>query len=242
MTADLMPLRERLALLRSADPPVEGEHPDVAVARRMTVVAAILYEALQRRGLDAMLVGGGVIQFHLPGAYTTGDIDMPIATQAGLPAPADDVAAVFRDLGFERGSARHWTLGEGPDAILVEVPGHELDAPSDLVTLGAGLHLRIAKKEFVLIGRIAEFHNTGNAAHALQAILMLRLLRSSLDRPLLDDLIAAERLRPAFEALRGLADGAERVTAAEVRVAWERLRAYSSRAPGDDAGRTAGDR
>src|SRR5688500_16752742 len=116
----------------------------------MTVVAAVVYEALQRRGLDAMLVGGGVIQFHLPGAYTTGDIDMPIATTAGLPAPMEDVAAVFHDLGFERGSARHWTLGEGADAILVEVPGHELDAPSEIVTLGADLRLRIARVESVL--------------------------------------------------------------------------------------------
>lgn len=194
----------------------------------MTVIAAILYEALRRRGLDAMLVGGGVIQFHLPGAYTTGDVDMPIATPAGLPAPTDQVAAVFRDLGFQRGSARHWTFGDGEDAILVEVPGHELDAPSELITLGPDLHLRIAKKESVLVGRVAEFHNTGNAAHALQAILMLRLLRASIDRALLDELIEAEGLRPAFAILAELADRAGLVTADDIRVAWERLRGYST--------------
>lgn len=227
-TSDIASLRERLALLREADAPVEGEHPGVAKARRMTVIAAIIYEALRRRRLDAMLVGGGVIQFHLPGAYATDDIDMPIATQSGLAPASGDVAAVFQELGFVRGSARHWTLGEGADAVLVEVPGSQLDAPSDLVTLSEELHLRVAKIEYVLVGRVAEFHNTGNAAHALQAVLMLRLLSSSLDVQLLHQMVRADSLDEAYAALRDLADRPGEVTDADIQGAWGHLRGYDT--------------
>lgn len=36
---------------------------------------AYISEAFRRRGLEVVLVGGGAIELHAPGAYVTGDAD-----------------------------------------------------------------------------------------------------------------------------------------------------------------------
>jgi hypothetical protein len=51
---------------------------DLPHVRRMTTAVAIISTALRARGMEATLVGGGAIEFHAPGAYTTSDIDLVV--------------------------------------------------------------------------------------------------------------------------------------------------------------------
>src|SRR5688500_20347718 len=103
-----------------------------------------------------MLVGGSALEFHAPGAYVTGDIDMPVARD-GLAPPRGAVDQVFAALGFRKGSARHWERGD----VLVEVPNHDLDDPSEEYQVGP-YRLRVVAKEAVLVGRIVEYDQTGH--------------------------------------------------------------------------------
>lgn len=83
----------------AAIPPVSyplDETPEAAFehSRRLGLVAAICCEGFRRHGLTAVLVGGGVIEFMLPGAYTTPDIDL-VVSRRWLRPPRDLVDEVF---------------------------------------------------------------------------------------------------------------------------------------------------
>jgi len=97
----------------AAIPPVSyplDETPEAAFehSRRLGLVAAICCEGFRRHGLTAVLVGGGVIEFMLPGAYTTPDIDL-VVSRRWLRPPRDLVDEVFGQLGFR--SKRGTSLG-----------------------------------------------------------------------------------------------------------------------------------
>jgi hypothetical protein len=168
-------------------------------AEQLTVVSALVCSAFRRVGLWAVLVGGGVIEVHAPGAYTTFDIDLVISRH-GVAPRRDELDDVFRALGFAKQAARHWTRGE----VLIEVPGWEVDDPTEELRIGPHV-LEMVCKEAVLVGRLVEYEQTGHTGHAAQAILMLRVLGEALNRERLDQLVAREHVEDAYAAAREIA-------------------------------------
>ncbi len=180
--------------LRATGPLTAREH-----AEQLAVVSALLCSAFRRAGLSAVLVGGGVIEVHAPGAYTTFDIDLVISRRGVAPSRGE-LDGVFRALGFEKQAARHWSRGQ----VLIEVPGWEMDDPTEELRIGPHV-LEMVCKEAVLVGRLVEYEQTGHGGHAAQAILMLRVLDTVLDRERLDGLVARERVEDAYAAAREFA-------------------------------------
>ncbi len=76
---DVRDLLEQLLALPAATYPLdESTAGAVTHSKQLSAVAAICCEAF-RHGLRAVLVGGGVIEFLMPGAYTTPDIDLVVS-------------------------------------------------------------------------------------------------------------------------------------------------------------------
>lgn len=53
--------------------------------RLLTLACAVISEGLDRHGMRAVLVGGGAIEFHAPGAYATEDVDLVVQSRTGPP-------------------------------------------------------------------------------------------------------------------------------------------------------------
>ena len=104
----LADLNDQLASIPRVSYPLD-ETSEAAFEHSMRLgeVAAVCCEAFRRHGLSAVLVGGGVIEFVLPGAYTTPDIDL-VVSRDWLRPPRDVVDQVFRKIGFLSNGARHW--------------------------------------------------------------------------------------------------------------------------------------
>lgn len=199
-------LNQELAAIPPVSYPLE-ETPEAAFEHsvRMGQVAAICCEAFRRRGLHAVLVGGGVIEFVLPGAYTTPDIDL-VVSRRSLQPPRPLVDAVFRDIGFSPNGARHWVR----DGWFVEVPDWDITDPTTTVVVN-GHELQMVLPEVVLIGRLVEFDQTGHTGHATQALLMLTVL-DDIDEAALARLAAQERVEDFLAFFRELAASPQRPT------------------------------
>ena len=169
-------LREQLASLPPVTYPLD-ESPEGAIAhsRQITTVAAICCEAFRRYGLKAVLVGGGVIEFMMPGAYTTPDIDLVVSRER-LKPPRALVSDVFSAIGFHPSGARHWVR----DGWFVEVPDFDITDPTMVVEV-AGHKLTMVVPESILIARLVEYDQTGHTGHATQAFMMLSVLSEALD-------------------------------------------------------------
>ncbi len=71
---------------------------------RQLYVAAAISGSFEEEGIDAVLVGGTVVEYYTAGGYTTGDIDMVLP-----PLEKREIERVMQDLGFERfEDYRHW--------------------------------------------------------------------------------------------------------------------------------------
>ncbi len=79
--------------------------------KRLTPVTVILTEALRRRELEATLVGGGAIEFHVPMTYTTTDITLAVESKRGAPV-RPVLNEVFGSFSLVRRD-RHWTEHQG---------------------------------------------------------------------------------------------------------------------------------
>jgi len=192
---------------------------------RLSLAAALIEAAFARAGWLAVYVGGGVLQFHLGGAgYQTGDLDMVVAQPSGNAVPRTELADVMRRLGARPGGSRHWVFGEPPTELLVEIPSHEIPVETDRVEMPGDLVLTMDAVEHVIVGRIIEFHNTGNADYALQAIQALRALRDTLDRGRLNRCIAAERVSQAAGIIAALAERPGSITVHLLAFAYDMLR------------------
>lgn len=213
MTSPALPsfddIAARLSAVVGVVPPPDRASAEYAEwsTTRLAFSAALLESAFTRRGWQAAYVGGGVLQFHLGGeGYQTGDLDMVVAQRTGLPVPRRTLDEVMRRLGGRPSGARHWTFGSAPAELLVEIPNHDIPLDTDRVTLPGALVLTMDSVEHVITGRIIEFHNTGNAEHALQAIHALRALRDRLDRERLNTCIMHERVSEAAAIVMALVD------------------------------------
>lgn len=216
-----------LAGVLDVPPPADTSSPAFAdwATTRLAFSAALLEVAFTRSGWLSAHVGGGVLQFHLGGeGYQTGDLDMVVAQHTGLPVPRAALDDVMRRLGARPSGSRHWVLGSPGGDLLVEIPNSDLPRDTDRVHLPGDLVLTMDSVEHVITGRIIEFHNTGNADHALQAIHALRTLRDRLDRGRLERCIAAERVSLAGEFIFALVERPAPITEELVRYAHDMLR------------------
>jgi hypothetical protein len=192
---------------------------------RLTFSAALLERAFLRLGWSAAYVGGGVLQFHLGGeGYQTGDVDMVVAQRTGTPVPRAALDEAMHRLGGRSSGSRHWIFGVPGRELFVEIPGHELPLEPDRVPLTGDLTLTMDPVEHVITGRIVEFHNTGNADYALQAIHALRALRNSLDHVRLERYIREERVVEASALIAALVDRPGEITVALLAYAYDMLR------------------
>ncbi len=167
---------------------------DAAHVEKLTVAAAVISELLRQQGMVATLVGGGAIEFHAPGVYTTSDIDFVVEGRT-----RSDLDAVLLDFGFAR-RGRHWVL----DDTFIEVPGNWMSDPVEVVEVGP-LSLRVVRREIVLADRIIGFKHWRSTAYGAQALALLQVLGASLNERLLRERLGAEDAEDAYEALLALA-------------------------------------
>ncbi|MBI4542324.1 MAG: hypothetical protein HY705_04780 [Gemmatimonadetes bacterium] len=195
----LEPLREKLrqaARERVSKDPLR--HP-----QQVAQIAAILYDAFKRGGLESTLVGGSAIEVHAPGVYISGDIDLIIEKMRRDAAPIEDV---FKLLGFRR-YGRHWIIGDW----FIEVPGTHLSDPAELMRVGSET-FRVITKEAVLAERIIGFRHWQTTAYGQQALDMLAAFGDELDLPWLKKRLKDEASYDAYLELSKLAISEEPVT------------------------------
>ena len=84
----------------------------------LLILAAIVSEALRRRGITAVLSGGSVVSIYSTNRYQSYDLDFITTGQMRI------VAEALRDLGFERKVGRHFVHPSNP--FLIEFPGGPL--------------------------------------------------------------------------------------------------------------------
>lgn len=216
MADELSPLNDLRGELDQilADEALRGPeaHP-----RLLTLACAVISEGLDRHGMMAVLVGGGAIEFHAPGAYATEDVDLVVQSRTG-PPERRRLHDVFTALGFSA-RGRHWTR----DGFFVEVPGNHLEDAFGEYAVGP-YTLRVVNREVVLVGRLVEFDQTGHTGHGAQAITMLRAFAGELDRPSLQRLLLRERVVKVYQEMLELAVSDRPITASVLRAARDRLR------------------
>ena len=212
LTLIVSTLRDQLSAVLAnglAGEPLEHAH-------QVGAVAAILWQACQEAGLQCTLVGGSAIEIHAPGIYRSDDIDVVIEAPAssGL---RERIGQVFGGLGLIR-AGRHWRLGD----LFVEVPGHEITDPTDIVRVGSGV-FRIVRKEVLLADRVVGFKHWRYTGYGQQAIDMIAAFGDDLEMGWLEERLVREGSWDAFEALQDLAGSDASVTVDSLTALLERL-------------------
>ncbi len=120
---------------------------------RQFYLAAAISSAFEKRGIQAVLVGGVVVEYYTAGGYTTADIDMILP-----PLEKHEIETVMKELGFERfEDYRHWLHPRIP--IPVEFPpgplqiGHLLVQEVNEIEIER-IRLKILKVEDILLDRL----------------------------------------------------------------------------------------
>jgi hypothetical protein len=182
-------------------------------AKQIAAIAAILHCAFQNAGLTPTLVGGSAIEIHAPGIFASGDIDLVVeaASAGGSGSIRERAAAVFADLGFKK-EGRHWTKGD----LFVEVPGHSLEDPAELIHVGPFV-FRVIAKEALLVDRLSGFKHWRYTGHGQQAVDMIAAFGDDLNTERLDEALKREDVRDAYEVLRKVAASREPVTEQSLR-------------------------
>ena len=120
---------------------------------RQLYVAAAISGSFEEKDIDAVLVGGTVVEYYTAGGYTTGDIDMVLP-----PLEKRKIERVMQDLGFERfEDYRHWLHPKIP--VPVEFPpgplqiGHLPVQEVNEIEIGK-IKLKILRVEDILLDRL----------------------------------------------------------------------------------------
>lgn len=182
---------------------------DLPHVERFTFAAAIIATALERAGMQAILVGGGAIEFYAPESYATADIDFVVER-----GTREKLSQVFESLGLTR-KDRHWFLGD----LFVEVPSFHMEDPYERFTLGP-FQLRVVRKEIVLAERVIGFRYWKTWSYGSQAIEMIKAFGSELDEEILRKRLRQDQAEEAYELLRDLASSEEKVTEAMLDRIW----------------------
>lgn len=159
----------------------------------------------------ATLVGGGAVEFHAPGSYATGDIDLVVERRT-----REAIDEVFTELGLVR-QGRHWVRGD----LFVEVPGNYMTEPADEFSVGA-FTLRVIRKEHVLADRVVGFREWKYWGYAIEAMAMMRAFGEDLDEGPLRAHLRRERCEDTYDLLRAMAYSKRPVTEKDVERLWHR--------------------
>jgi predicted nucleotidyltransferase len=145
-------------------------------------LAAAISSAFEKREVQAVLVGGVVVEYYTAGGYTTADIDMILP-----PLEKHEIEAVMRDLGFERfEDYRHWLHPAIP--IPVEFPpgplqiGHLLVQEVNEIEI-EGIKLKILKVEDILLDRLIMAQEWKDLQAQAQAEMLMYAHYSGIDWP-----------------------------------------------------------
>ncbi len=185
---------------------------DRTQVERMTLAAAGVSEMLRKRGMEVTLVGGGAIQFHAPGTYTTSDLDLVVEGRS-----REELGAAMLESGFTR-SGRHWVRGD----LYIEVPGSVMSDPVEIVTAG-GMTLRVVRKEVVLADRIVGYKHWRATGYGAQAVALLSAMEGVLDESMLRERLRLEGAEDALELLWSLAKRGEPIGETDLRDGLDRL-------------------
>jgi hypothetical protein len=172
---------------------------------RLTIVTAIVSEALREKDLESTLVGGGAVEFYAPGAYTTSDIDLVVERKKPIEFDPAVAGALF-PLGFTR-SGRHWIRGD----LFIEIPATTLTDPFEVYSIGP-YTLRVIRKESILGERIVGFKHWRYTGFGAQAIDLISAIGDEINEDALREYLRREDAEDAYEALRRLVQSEEPIT------------------------------
>lgn len=88
--------------------------------------AAVLAEALEKKGITPVLVGGGALEFYTQGNYMTLDIDLVVEGR-------EQAKKVLEEMGFHRISGKKNWYNEDLE-LSVEIPDYKLAGSMERVT------------------------------------------------------------------------------------------------------------
>lgn len=149
---------------------------------RQMCVAAAISSAFEKRGIQAVLVGGAVVEYYTAGGYTTVDIDMILP-----PLGKQEIETVMKELGFERfEDYRHWLHPHIP--IPVEFPpgplqiGHLLIQEVNEIEIEK-IKLKILKVEDILLDRLIMAQEWKDLQAQIQAEMLMYAHYSEIDWP-----------------------------------------------------------
>ncbi|HEX6748448.1 MAG TPA: hypothetical protein VF092_14215 [Longimicrobium sp.] len=182
---------------------------DRSHVERLTFAAAVLQTALRQAGMEATLVGGGAVEFYIPDAYTTTDIDLVVERKT-----RDAIHDVFTALGLTR-QGRHWMRGD----LFVEVPGNHMAEPTETFDVGP-MTLRVVQREYVLADRIVGYRHWKYWAYGVEAIEMIRGFGGRIDDAALRDYLRKEGSEHAYDLLLDLMDSDEPLTEQTLEAKW----------------------
>jgi hypothetical protein len=164
---------------------------------RLVEVAAIVEEALESIGVEAVVVGGLAVAYWTRSQYVTAEIDF-------VAPVGPEVVERLAGLGFVRKPGRHWVY---PDSeVALEFPGSFLDGGDEATEVESrgGRTLRVLSLEDIALWRMREFlhwHDSRGLRHTLY------LLESEqLDRARLEERAAETGLSAALNWIWQAAD------------------------------------
>lgn len=149
---------------------------------RQIYLAAAISSAFEKRGIQAVLVGGVVVEYYTAGGYTTADIDMILP-----PLEKHEIETVMKELGFERfEDYRHWLHPHIP--IPVEFPpgplqiGHFLVQELNEIEIEE-IKLKILKVEDILLDRLIMAQEWKDLQAQVQAEMLMYAHYGEIDWP-----------------------------------------------------------
>lgn len=166
--------------------------------RKRLQFMAILTEALERRGLRPVVVGGHAVEFYTLGGYATADMDIVISDAAILDES-------LKSFGFAR-EGRHWYSTELD--IAIESPASVLAGDVQRISEVEvnGLRVYIIGIEDIIIDRLNAFVHWRSERDGEWAKEMFAMHRNEIEMAYLNRRAVDEHVEDALDAMRSELD------------------------------------